>query len=137
MEYMFAPLRKYGIFSGRARRQEYWMFFLFQMIVNFGFIGFGVVLRYTFGEAGIGIIALVWLIWFLAMIVPNVAVIIRRMHDQNIPGWVGGLLYASILLFSFLSCIVILIFMCIEGRRGPNQYGEDPKEIQAAQDIFA
>jgi uncharacterized membrane protein YhaH (DUF805 family) len=137
MEYMFAPLRKYGIFSGRARRQEYWMFFLFQMIVNFGFIGFGAVLRSTFGETGIGIIALIWLIWFLAMIVPNVAVIIRRMHDQNIPGWVGGLLYASIILFSFLSCIVILIFMCIEGRRGPNQYGEDPKEIQAAQDIFA
>jgi uncharacterized membrane protein YhaH (DUF805 family) len=138
MEMMFTPLRKYADFSGRAQRREFWLFFLFQFIANIIFGGLMIWLLPLFPERefAASITIILFAIYFFAMIIPNAAVIVRRFHDQDIPGWVGGLIYASILIFSFISLIVVLIFMCIDGKRGPNKYGPDPQDERNAADIF-
>jgi uncharacterized membrane protein YhaH (DUF805 family) len=137
MNLMIEPILQYGNFTGRARRKQFWMFFLFQMIVNAVFIFFAVALGDDDPPLKLGIVAIIWFLWFLAMIVPNASLIIRRMRDQNIPGWVGGLLYGSTIIFSSISLLIIFVFMCIPGTRGPNQFGPDPKEEESIQDIFA
>ncbi len=137
MQDMIAPLRRYADFKGRSRRREFWLFFLFQMIINSIIIGTIIMFSDENNETALAIFAIILVLWFLAMIIPNAAVIVRRMHDQNISGWVGGGLYASMTIFSGITGLVLLIFMCIDGKRGPNQYGPDPKTIEAVKDIFA
>jgi len=105
MNYFIAVFKKYAVFSGRARRAEYWYFFLFNFIISFilGFIG-----------GAVGNIYL-QVLWFLGTIIPAIAVGVRRMHDVNKSGW-----YILIPIYS-------LILACTEGTTGPNEYGDDPK----------
>ncbi|MDO6429569.1 DUF805 domain-containing protein [Flavitalea sp. BT771] len=105
MNYFIAAFKKYAVFNGRARRSEYWYFFLFNIIISFvlGFIG---------GAMGN---AYLQVIWALATLIPNIAVGVRRMHDVNKSGWF------------ILIPIYSLILACTPGTTGPNDYGEDPK----------
>ena len=147
MEWMFLPLKRYFDFSGRSRRSEFWMFFLFQLVVQIAFFIFliGIVLSEpndptsideSWGNLAPYIAILgVWAIFWLAMLIPSAAVVVRRFHDQNISGVVAILLYIATLIFT-LPGIVILIFMCIEGKKGDNQYGKDPKMAENVGDIF-
>jgi len=143
MEWMLMPLRRYADFSGRSRRREFWWFFLFQMIVNIGFITMMVFLIVandsmaddTAGVSVVLILILIWVLFIIAMIVPNAAIITRRMHDQNIPGIVGILLYGATFIISFLG-LAILVFMAIDGQKGDNQYGLDPKMDKNVADVF-
>ena len=99
-------LKKYTLFTGRARRREYWMFFLFSFIIAF-------VLGFVEGLVhGPGIIAS---IFYLAILLPSIAVGIRRMHDTDHSGW------------WLLVPVVNLIFAVTEGTRGDNRFGSDPK----------
>ncbi len=132
MEWMIMPLKRYADFSGRSRRQEYWMFVLFQVLV---LVAMGVVIG-IIGAAGSGgamdtiggiIILLFVLIYLGLFVVPMLAVQVRRFHDQDKSGW--------FILLSFVPAvggIIMLVFMCLEGTHGPNQYGEDPKGAGAA-----
>jgi len=109
MNWYLHVIKNYALFSGRARRKEYWMFTLFNIIVSFvlGFVG-GLVL----GSHG----QILPNIYSLAVLVPCIAVGVRRMHDTNHSGW-------------WIICpIVNLVFCCIEGEKGPNRFGPDPKE---------
>ncbi|MBN8826690.1 MULTISPECIES: DUF805 domain-containing protein [unclassified Spirosoma] len=106
-----AVLKKYNDFNGRARRSEYWYFFLVNVIVTQG-LNFINILIFN----GSGLIGGLLMLLNLAILVPSVAVAIRRMHDVGKSGW-----YALIPLYN-------LILACTEGVKGINEYGDDPKQ---------
>jgi uncharacterized membrane protein YhaH (DUF805 family) len=108
-------LKKYNDFNGRARRSEYWYFFLINMLVTQA-INFTNILLFD----GLAVIGWITMLFNLAILVPSVAVAIRRMHDVGKSGW-----YALIPFYN-------LILACTEGTRGVNEYGADPK-AKAAQ----
>ncbi|OJW75084.1 MAG: DUF805 domain-containing protein [Spirosoma sp. 48-14] len=111
MDNYVAVLKKYNDFNGRARRSEYWYFFLVNVIVTQG-LNFINILIFN----GSGLIGGLLMLLNLAILVPSVAVAIRRMHDVGKSGW-----YALIPLYN-------LILACTEGVKGINEYGDDPKQ---------
>lgn len=104
--------RQYATFSGRARRSEYWWFALFGALV-------GVVLSIL--DAIIGTSALVY-IADAVLLVPNLAVGARRLHDTDRSGW-----WQLIALVPLVGIIVLIVFFCQDGDRGPNRFGNSPK----------
>jgi uncharacterized membrane protein YhaH (DUF805 family) len=172
---MFLPLKRYAEFSGRSRRTEYWMFFLFQILLGVAFwvllaiVGGGALMSggdptalAAAGGAVMIIFALYGLV-SLALFIPGIAVTVRRLHDTNRTGWwilapiagyvlmaIGGVLAAAspdnpglggILamvggIAVFILAIILLVFMFLEGTRGPNNYGPDPKG-EALDKVFA
>ncbi len=123
MEWYLKVVRdNYANFEGRARRQEYWMFTLFNIIMilllYIPMIIGTVIESETLIFIGAGLV----IIYALAMIVPSIAVVVRRLHDQDKSGS-----YYFIGFIPFIGGIWMLILMITEGTSGPNQYGEDPK----------
>lgn len=118
MKWFFGAFRKYAVFSGRARRKEYWMFFLFNWIASFIMLLLDRMLGLS-GSSGYGVLGT---LYTLAIILPGVAVGVRRMHDTGHSGW-----YLLIPIYN-------LVLACTEGDRGPNTYGPDPKEEPVAAD---
>ena len=106
--------KKYADFKGRARRKEYWMFFLFTFIIFFilGFLaGMLVAISQPLGSIFSGIMGLA----YLAILVPNIAISVRRVQDCGKDWW-----YILIPIYN-------LILMFTEGDKGENAYGPDPK----------
>lgn len=119
MEWMMMPLQRYADFSGRSRRKEYWMFFLFVIIVA---LVLGIV-EGVLGLTGmIGPYGPLTALFLLGIIIPGIAVQVRRFHDQDKTGW-----FVLLGLIPIVGGLIVLVFMCLEGTRGPNQYGPDPK----------
>jgi uncharacterized membrane protein YhaH (DUF805 family) len=139
MKWYFKVLNNYVNFRGRARRKEYWMFVLVNLIPTLILYLPGMVLLYSRNSREMAMVfLLLFILYELAVLVPSIAVVVRRLHDQNKSGaWyllyfaaafirilIGGLLTSLIALgFS----IWFLVLMCLDGTHGPNQYGEDPK----------
>lgn len=132
MDLMFQPLRKYADFYGRARRTEYWLFFLFRALLFVAFcILFVAVMAATGGweegrtnnaaSAAGGIIILLAGLTYLALVLPNLAVTVRRLHDANMSGWL--VLIGLVPLGGF----VLFIFSLLDGTAGPNIYGANPR----------
>jgi uncharacterized membrane protein YhaH (DUF805 family) len=113
---------KYAQFSGRARRKEYWMFFLFNLLVS---IGLGIVDGIT-GTSGMTGLGLLGALYFLAVLVPGIAVTVRRLHDTDRSG-----LWILIGLVPLIGAIVLLVFMCMDGTPAENQFGPSPKGATA------
>jgi uncharacterized membrane protein YhaH (DUF805 family) len=147
MEWMLLPLKRYADFQGRSRRMEYWMFVLGYAIVFIvlallaGLLGaFSGGLDPNTGRAALG--AGFWLmislfgILGLALLVPTIAVQVRRLHDQNLSGWLVLIGYIPIV--NYIGGIVLLVFMCLPGTKGPNKYGPDPLDPNGANvaDVF-
>ena len=107
--------KKYAVFSGRARRKEYWMFILFNYIASFIM---GVVVGLVAPEASNIATAVAALVGFL----PSWAVFARRMHDIGKSGW-----WWLIGLVPLIGGIVLLVFMCKDSQPGDNAYGPNPK----------
>ncbi|MDI9366085.1 MAG: DUF805 domain-containing protein [Flavobacterium sp.] len=105
MKYYVTVLSKYAVFSGRARRSEYWFFVLFNFIVSTLLLVLDFTLHLNFLHT----------IYLLVVIIPSIAVGVRRMHDVGKSGW-----YLLIPIYN-----LILVFT--EGTRGENEYGADPK----------
>ena len=123
MEWYLAVLKKYAVFSGRSRRKEYWYFVLFNIIIS---IVLAVVDRVTgtfSQEAGMGLLGG---IYTLAVLIPGIAVSVRRLHDTNRSGW-----WILIALIPLIGAIVLLFFMVQDSEPGVNQYGANPKEAAA------
>lgn len=120
MEWMTLPLKRYADFSGRSRRKEYWMFILGVLIAA---IVLGVI-EGVLGLSGMvgGVYGPLTTIFLLAIIVPSIAVQVRRFHDQDKSGW-----FVLIGFIPLLGGLIVLVFMCLEGTKGANSYGEDPK----------
>ena len=105
MNYYLKALQNYATFTGRATRSEYWYFFLFNVLIA---VGLGVI-------GGMMETTVLGTIYSLAVLLPGIAVAIRRMHDVNQSGW-----FALIPFYN-------LVLACSEGTKGENQYGEDPQ----------
>jgi uncharacterized membrane protein YhaH (DUF805 family) len=125
MDWMLMPLKRYADFNGRSRRKEYWMFTLLNFIVAvvlYALMFMGI--NYETGEPGVlGMLAMGLLgIYFLAILIPSIAVQVRRFHDQEKSGW-----FVLLGLIPFVGGLIVIVFMCLEGTRGPNRFGEDPK----------
>ena len=108
MNYYLEVLKKYAVFSGRARRAEYWYFYLFNFIIG---------VLFAIGTLG-GI-------YSLAVLIPSIAVTVRRLHDTNHSGW-----WLLISFIPFFGGIILLIFLLQDSQPGENQYGPNPKEVE-------
>lgn len=129
MDYALMPLKRYFDFSGRSRRKEYWMFFLLYIAI---YIVAGIAERAlglggsatsstefgdgaasaSFSSTG-GILSMIVALVFL---IPSIAVAVRRAHDQDKSGW-----------FILIPIYGWIIVWFLEGTRGPNRFGPDPK----------
>lgn len=118
MDWYLMVWQKFADFNGRARRKEYWMFTLFNCIVFMVLCIAAVAL----GKAGLLFYALCGLYW-LAVIIPSLAVGVRRLHDIGMSGWL--LLLGFIPLANF----VLVVMMFLDSKPGANQYGPNPKGI--------
>ncbi len=132
MEWMIMPLKRYADFQGRSRRKEYWMFFLLIMICYAVILTIGGVIA-AFGTTAttdsntalglfVGPVAILFVLFALAVLVPSLAVQVRRFHDQDKSGW-----FVLLALIPYIGGIAVLVFMCLEGTKGPNKFGPDPK----------
>mgnify|MGYP006074627261 FL=1 len=120
MNWYLKVMKQYADFDGRARRTEYWMFVLFNII----FSVVAVVLDNVLGIAmeGIGYGPLYGL-YVLAMIIPSLAVAVRRLHDTGKSGWM-----LLIALIPIIGSIWLLVLYATDGNPGENEYGSNPKE---------
>lgn len=129
MQWMLLPYRRYFEFSGRSRRMEYWMFTLFGILVN---AAITVVLgRTAYTSMG----SFVWFdtrlnavgdvvsgLFALFSLIPSLAVLVRRLHDVDRSGW-----WLLLVFLPILGWFALFIFTCLDGTRGPNRFGLDPK----------
>lgn len=113
MKYYLTVLQNYAVFSGRARRSEYWFFFLFNIIISIALMVADEFLKTGFLDS----------LYSLAVLIPSIAVAVRRMHDVNKSGW-----FCLIPIYN-------LILACTEGTHGPNDYGSDPKRPDILDEI--
>lgn len=118
----FEVFRKYAVFSGRARRKEYWFFVLFNLLASLllGVVD-GAVGTYN-ASSGYGLLSGVYI---LATFLPGLAVTVRRYHDINRSGW-----WALIWFVPLVGLIVHIVFTVKDSKPGANQYGPNPKGIQ-------
>lgn len=134
MEWYKKVLSQYADFEGRARRQEYWMFTLFNFAITFGIMVVIGGIAMATSSRPLLILAVVLVgIYSLAVIVPSLAVTTRRLHDTGRSGWWQLLNLLGIIPFvGWIGSIVVLVFCALEGNQGPNQYGPDPKALPDA-----
>lgn len=118
MDWYLGVFRKYARFSGRARRREYWTFFLFNLLIAIALGALDAVIG-TGGASGIGLLGG---LYALAALVPGIAVAVRRLHDTHRSGW-----WLLIAFVPIVGAIVLLVFLATAGDAGSNAYGEDPK----------
>jgi len=113
-EAISSGFRNYVGFSGRAARSEFWYWILFSVLVSIvaTIIDFGVLSSSASPLSSI---------WSLATFLPSLAMGVRRLHDTDRSGW--WWLIAFIPLIGF---VVLIVFWCFEGTRGPNRFGPDP-----------
>ncbi|GGP24644.1 DUF805 domain-containing protein [Silvimonas amylolytica] len=121
MNWYVAVLQNYTGFTGRARRKEFWMFALCNLIIN-------LILRvadHLFGffiltpEGSIGILGT---IYGLAVLIPSLAVAVRRLHDGDHTGW-----WLFMVLLPIVGSIILLVFMLQQSSPGTNRFGPSPR----------
>ena len=113
MEWYLMVLKNYVGFQGRARRKEYWMFVLFNIIVSIVLAILQSILHAANILTGL---------YSLAVLLPSLAVGVRRLHDTGRTGW-----WLLIGLIPLIGSIILLIFMCQDSEVNDNQYGPNPK----------
>ena len=117
MNWYLEVLKKYAVFSGRARRKEYWLFILFNTIISFALI----LIEYSAGGPGI-----VAGLYYLAVAIPSLAVLVRRLHDTNRSGW-----WFFIGFVPLVGGIILFVFTVLDSQPGENRYGPNPKDTAA------
>ncbi len=127
MNWYLQVLKKYAEFNGRARRKEYWMFFLFSFIISIVLMIIDRITGTFSAHMGAGMLGG---LYGLATLIPGLAVTVRRLHDTDRSGW-----WVLICLVPLIGLIVFIVFMALNGSASENKYGSDPKaepEPQAA-----
>lgn len=136
MDWYFMVWSKYAEFEGRSRRTEYWMFALFNFlaILALALVG-GLGMAFIDKGSGVGGVLFIPLgIYFLAVIIPGLAVAVRRLHDSGKSGWLLLLLIvlSIIPIIGFIAAVVRIVLMCLDSDPGMNQYGPNPKSPELA-----
>lgn len=116
MYWYLEVLKKYAVFTGRARRREYWMFFLVNFIVGLVLAVIGRVLD----------LEILQYLYSLAVLLPGLGVSVRRLHDTGRSGW-----WLLISLVPLIGAIVLLVFLVSDSQPDTNQYGPNPKTAVA------
>lgn len=123
MDWYLSVLRQYAVFKGRARRKEYWFFILFNLIASLVLTVVDFMTGTLDPELGMGLLSG---LYSLAILIPSLAVTVRRLHDTDRTGW-----WLLIGLIPLIGAIVLLIFMLQDSQPGDNQYGANPKGATA------
>lgn len=113
MNWYVSVLKNYVGFQGRARREEFWMFYL---------VNFGITIVITVLQALLGIGQVLTTIYGLAVLLPYLAVGARRLHDTGRSGW-----WQLLFLIPIVGIIILIVFWVQDSRFGDNQYGPNPK----------
>ncbi len=127
MTWYIAALRKYWDFAGRSRRKEFWYFSLFNFLV------FVMLEAVVIGASKIlDIYALTFLslqvdVFMTLMLVPSIAVSVRRLHDIGVSGW-----WYLLSLVPLINIFLIFMLFCFDSQPDSNQYGPNPKETAVA-----
>jgi uncharacterized membrane protein YhaH (DUF805 family) len=126
MNWYLAVIKKYADFSGRARRKEYWMFVLFNAIIS---VILNILERATLSSQDPSAVFsnpfyLISLVYGLAVLLPSLAVTVRRLHDTNRNGWT-----IFLALIPLVGAIILLVYECQDGTPGENKYGPNPKDV--------
>jgi len=121
MNWYLKVLKQYADFNGRARRKEYWMFALFNIIFLITAMIGDNVLGTTIGVLPYGVF---YFLYALAVFLPGLAVFVRRLHDVGKSGWMS-----LIILIPLIGAIWILVLACADSQAGSNKWGDNPKEI--------
>ncbi|MGC4943563.1 DUF805 domain-containing protein [Kribbella sp. DT2] len=119
MQWYVDVLKKYVVFSGRARRKEFWMFTLFSAIISIVLNVIDRAIGTDNASTGTGLIGG---IYSLLVLLPTLGVTVRRLHDTDRSGF-----WIFIGLIPIIGWIVLLIFTIQEGTSGQNSHGPDPK----------
>ncbi|MBR5983133.1 MAG: DUF805 domain-containing protein [Bacteroidales bacterium] len=176
MKYFIKCWKQYADFKGRARRKEYWMFLLFNYIISFilgtiYYIGvmFQAFAKFSsgemhnmafnglyFGSGWVLVIFCIMMAYGLVVLLPTLAVMVRRLHDIGRKGtwlflllvpiplyvimwfniftlWVVLTVGILMLIYSLVITILYIVLGCIDGQKGENQYGPNPKEMEDAE----
>ena len=158
VEWAIRPLKKYAVFSGRASRAEYWWFSLATAIVQ---------IPLTMIDGALGDWSPFSTLFSLAILLPSLAVTVRRLHDTDRSGWwllapavpylIGAVLFIPAMMgapsamgmaaglgiaglflgIGAILAIVVLVFMCLRGTPGPNRFGDDPYGDERVGEVFA
>jgi uncharacterized membrane protein YhaH (DUF805 family) len=115
MNWYLMVLKKYADFNGRSRRKEYWMFVLFNMITQYGLMAILALISPK--------LIMVVYVYVFAVLIPSLAVAIRRMHDVGKSGW-----YILIPIYN-------LVLACTDSEPGTNEYGPNPKNPDEINEI--
>lgn len=113
--------KKYMVFTGRSRRTEYWTFTLINIAISIIINVLGAILG-SIAPILATLMGIVGLLFLLAMLLPGIAVGIRRLHDTGRSGW--WMLIALVPLVG----LVLIYFLVLDSQPGSNQYGPNPKE---------
>jgi uncharacterized membrane protein YhaH (DUF805 family) len=122
MDWYLAVLRNYTGFNGRAHRTEYWMFTLVNAII---------ILALEVGATRSGTVGTVQLLYELCVLLPGLAVGMRRLHDINRSGW-----WILMGLIPILGWIALIYWYCRPGDVGPNDYGPDPWDSTVTSPVY-
>lgn len=115
MHWYLEALRKYAVFTGRATRKEYWMFFLINTAISIILLFLDNVTGTYSVELGMGVLSG---IYALILIVPSISIAVRRLHDSGKSGW-----WLLILFIPLIGLIAWLVFMTLPSDEGANKYG--------------
>lgn len=118
MEWFIKCLKNYANFNGRARRKEFWMFVVINVVI-------GYVLSFVLGLISSELVMAAY-VYCLAMFLPSLAVGVRRLHDINKKG-----ICILVSLIPIVGVIIYIIWCAKAGDKGENQYGPDPKAVEA------
>lgn len=139
---------KYATFSGRASRSEYWWFFLFIMIVAIVLVGIGGGIMGASGFADLqqgGDLPVASIIFFglagifyLAVLLPIIAVTVRRFHDRDLSGWyyLAAIVLGFVPFVGILASIAAFVITVLKGTPGENKFGRDPLGPEHSADVF-
>jgi uncharacterized membrane protein YhaH (DUF805 family) len=126
MDWFLTVLKRYAEFNGRSRRKEYWMFTLYNSVI---FVVLYLAGLLTMMKGSIAAVFFVLaIVYWLAVLVPSLAVSIRRLHDIDKSGW-----FLLVGFIPLVGGIVLLIFVCLDGTPGDNRFGPNPKAVTAGQ----
>jgi uncharacterized membrane protein YhaH (DUF805 family) len=123
MRWYVKVLKDYAEFNGRARRREYWSFYLVNLLIALVLAIVDLGTGFFYEPTGQGLFST---LYFLGVVMPATAVSVRRLHDTGRTGW-----WLLLFIIPLLGALAIVVFMLLNSDPGDNVYGPNPKELSA------